>query len=151
MLVQADLAETFRRLAGEGGDGVYRGRPAELVEKQTTTVVIPLPEVIDPPKLSSPPEVKLTVGGSAGYLTEASAAVSMRWGRIRTPWWSFNPELGDYGAAPVALCAPDVPCGAAARQVPARHVSVADQEDRSMLTIVDQRPHAQGHRPAQQE
>jgi hypothetical protein len=47
-------------------------------------------------------EIKLTVGGSAGYLTEGSAAVSMRWGRIRTPWWSFNPELGDYGAAPIA-------------------------------------------------
>lgn len=47
-------------------------------------------------------ELKLTVGGSAGYLTEAGAAVSMRWGRIRTPWWSFNPELGDYGAAPIA-------------------------------------------------
>jgi hypothetical protein len=47
-------------------------------------------------------EVKLTAGGSAGYLTEASASVSMRWGRIRTPWWSFNPELGDYTTAPVA-------------------------------------------------
>jgi hypothetical protein len=47
-------------------------------------------------------ETKLTLGGSAGYLTAASAAVSMRWGRIRTPWWSFNPELGDYSAAPVA-------------------------------------------------
>jgi len=47
-------------------------------------------------------EVKLTVAGSAGYLTEASAALSMRWGRIQTPWWSFNPELGDYSPAPIA-------------------------------------------------
>ncbi|MGQ0835984.1 MAG: lipid A deacylase LpxR family protein [Gammaproteobacteria bacterium] len=47
-------------------------------------------------------ETKLTLGGSAGYLTEGSASISMRWGRIRTPWWSFNPELGDYGAAPIA-------------------------------------------------
>ncbi len=47
-------------------------------------------------------QAKLTVAGSAGYLTEASAAVSLRWGRIETPWWSFNPELGDYTPAPIA-------------------------------------------------
>jgi hypothetical protein len=47
-------------------------------------------------------QTKLTLGGSAGYLTEGSAAISMRWGRIQTPWWSFNPELGDYSPAPVA-------------------------------------------------
>jgi hypothetical protein len=47
-------------------------------------------------------QTKLTLSGSAGYLTEAGAAISMRWGRIDTPWWSFNPELGDYTPAPVA-------------------------------------------------
>lgn len=47
-------------------------------------------------------QVKLTWAGSVGYLTEASAAISMRWGRIQSPWWAFNPELGDYAAAPVA-------------------------------------------------
>lgn len=33
-LVQADLAETFRRIAAEGMDGFYRGRTAELVEAE---------------------------------------------------------------------------------------------------------------------
>jgi hypothetical protein len=47
-------------------------------------------------------QTKLTLAGSAGYLTEASAAISMRWGRLATPWWSFNPELGDYSPAPIA-------------------------------------------------
>ena len=47
-------------------------------------------------------QTKLTVAGSAGYLTEGSAAISMRWGRIQTPWWRFNPELGDYSPAAVA-------------------------------------------------
>jgi len=47
-------------------------------------------------------QTKLTLAASAGYLNEASAAVSIRWGRIATPWWSFNPELGDYSPAPVA-------------------------------------------------
>jgi Uncharacterized protein conserved in bacteria (DUF2219) len=47
-------------------------------------------------------QTKVTLAGSAGYLTEASAAISVRWGRIQTPWWRFNPELGDYSPAPVA-------------------------------------------------
>ena len=46
--------------------------------------------------------MKFTLSGSAGYLTEASAALSMRFGRIQSPWWQFNPELADYMAAPVA-------------------------------------------------
>jgi hypothetical protein len=46
-------------------------------------------------------DVKTTVQGSVGYLTEGSAAISMRVGRFHTPWWSFAPELTDYMAAPV--------------------------------------------------
>jgi hypothetical protein len=45
-------------------------------------------------------DVKTTVSGSVGYLTQTSAAVSLRVGRFDTPWWSFTPELADYIAAP---------------------------------------------------
>jgi hypothetical protein len=45
-------------------------------------------------------EVKTTVQGSVGLLTETSAAMSMRIGRLDTPWWSFASELVDYVAAP---------------------------------------------------
>lgn len=45
-------------------------------------------------------DVKTTVQGSVGYLTETSAAISMRVGRFSSPWWSFAPELRDYIAAP---------------------------------------------------
>ena len=48
------------------------------------------------------PEFKLTAPGSAGFITEGSVALSARWGRIQSPWWSFDPELGDYTSAPVA-------------------------------------------------
>jgi hypothetical protein len=48
-------------------------------------------------------DVKTTLQGSVGYLTEASAAVSVRVGRFDTPWWSFAPELTDYIAAPVPV------------------------------------------------
>lgn len=48
-------------------------------------------------------DVKTTVQGSIGYLTEASVGISMRIGRFDTPWWSFAPELTDYMAAPVPI------------------------------------------------
>jgi hypothetical protein len=48
-------------------------------------------------------DVKATVQGSVGYLTETSAAITMRFGRFDTPWWSFAPELTDYIAAPVPI------------------------------------------------
>ncbi|MBV1881532.1 MAG: lipid A deacylase LpxR family protein [Pseudomonadales bacterium] len=41
-------------------------------------------------------EVKTAIRGSVGYLTDASFGVSGRWGRIRSPWWTFNPQLADY-------------------------------------------------------
>jgi hypothetical protein len=49
-----------------------------------------------------PSEWKLTLSGSGGYLSEAVVAVSGRWGRFDSPWWSFAPELGDYTSAPLA-------------------------------------------------
>ncbi len=42
-------------------------------------------------------EVKSTVQGSIGYITETSLSLSARAGKIRSPWVSFNPELGSYG------------------------------------------------------
>lgn len=42
-------------------------------------------------------EIKTTVQGSVGYLTEASWSLSLRGGQYRTAWSSFNPELVTYG------------------------------------------------------
>lgn len=36
-------------------------------------------------------------GFSVGYLTEAQLGVSARFGRLRTPWWSFNVHGSNYG------------------------------------------------------
>jgi hypothetical protein len=47
-------------------------------------------------------DVKATLQGSVGFLTEMSAALTLRLGRFDTPWWSFAPELTDYIAAPTA-------------------------------------------------
>jgi hypothetical protein len=49
-------------------------------------------------------DLKATYQAHAGYLTEASGAVSFRWGKIQTPWWTFNPELSDpmANASPIA-------------------------------------------------
>jgi len=45
-------------------------------------------------------ELKWRAELSAGYLTEASVAVSGRWGVVNTPWWSFTPERADYISQP---------------------------------------------------
>lgn len=42
-------------------------------------------------------EIKSTVQGSVGYLTEASWSLSVRGGQYHTAWSSFNPELVSYG------------------------------------------------------
>ncbi len=42
-------------------------------------------------------EIKSTVQGSVGYLTEASWSLSVRGGNYQTAWSSFNPELVSYG------------------------------------------------------
>ena len=42
-------------------------------------------------------ELKNTLQGSVGYITEISWSLSTRAGKIRTPWVSFNPELATYG------------------------------------------------------
>lgn len=35
---------------------------------------------------------------SVGYLTEASYGGGFRWGKIRSPWWSFNVDQNPHGA-----------------------------------------------------
>lgn len=64
--------------------------------------------LLTPAENVSRPEIKLTLAGSVGYLTEASAGLSARWGRIQSSWWTFNPELNDYTGPPIA---PELPRG----------------------------------------
>ncbi len=45
-------------------------------------------------------DLKLMIEGSAGFLTEGSVALGLRWGEIRTPWWSSTSEYADYAARP---------------------------------------------------
>lgn len=45
-------------------------------------------------------DVKLALEASVGFLTEASVALGMRWGRIQSPWWSSVSEYADYQARP---------------------------------------------------
>lgn len=61
---------------------------------------------------SSTVDIKTTVQGSVGYLTEASVGISARIGRFSSPWWSAAPEQTDYLGAPlpveVSRSAPEV-------------------------------------------
>lgn len=47
-------------------------------------------------------DLRDSIGVSAGYLTEVTAALSLRLGRVRTPWWTFMPDQADYIALPAA-------------------------------------------------
>lgn len=46
------------------------------------------------------PNLQITgsTGLGVGYLSDLSTAVGMRWGRLRTPWWSLDEDSGKYGA-----------------------------------------------------
>lgn len=48
-------------------------------------------------------ELKDSVAVSAGYLTEVNAALTLRWGSIHTPWWSFVPERAEYMTEPAPV------------------------------------------------
>lgn len=41
-------------------------------------------------------EFSSVVGASVGYITQFSAGLTARWGEFSTPWWSFNPDFGEY-------------------------------------------------------
>jgi hypothetical protein len=45
----------------------------------------------------------LGLEASAGYITEGSAALGIRWGRINSPWWGSVNESANYPALPIPL------------------------------------------------
>ncbi|MCC6209163.1 MAG: DUF2219 family protein [Gammaproteobacteria bacterium] len=48
-------------------------------------------------------EVKWGRDLSLGYQTEVAASLSIRWGRINTPWWSFTPDRVEYVSQPAPV------------------------------------------------
>ena len=41
-------------------------------------------------------QLKTAYEANAGFSTDINASLSWRWGRINTPWWSFNPQHAEY-------------------------------------------------------
>jgi len=41
-------------------------------------------------------ELKTSYEANIGFSTDVNASLSWRWGRIHTPWWSFNPQHSEY-------------------------------------------------------
>jgi hypothetical protein len=48
-------------------------------------------------------EMTVTTRGSVGYLTEGSYGIAARFGNIRTPWWSYNPQIAEYAEKSVPV------------------------------------------------
>lgn len=46
---------------------------------------------------SSHLQATTSLGAGIGYLTDVSASASLRWGRLRTPWWNLDEDSGKYG------------------------------------------------------
>jgi len=49
-----------------------------------------------PRVLHHPLELKFSTEANLGFSTDVGASVSIRWGAIHTPWWSFNPHNAEY-------------------------------------------------------
>ena len=41
-------------------------------------------------------ELKTSLEANVGFSTDVAAGVSWRWGRISSPWWSYNPHQAEY-------------------------------------------------------
>ncbi len=41
-------------------------------------------------------ELKTSLEANIGFSTDAAVGLSWRWGRINTPWWSYNPHQAEY-------------------------------------------------------
>jgi hypothetical protein len=57
-------------------------------------------------------QLKTAYEANAGFSTDINASLAWRWGRINTPWWSFNPQHSEYiklGAPVVARDQPGEP------------------------------------------
>jgi hypothetical protein len=41
-------------------------------------------------------ELKTAYEANVGFSTDVNASISWRWGRINSPWWSYNPQHSEY-------------------------------------------------------
>ncbi len=48
-------------------------------------------------------ELKYRVEGDIGYITEGSATLAARWGRVGNSWWSFAPSRSNYLPQPIRI------------------------------------------------
>jgi len=45
---------------------------------------------------SAQQQLKLEYEGNLGFITDVNAGLSWRWGKIHSPWWTFNPYQSKY-------------------------------------------------------
>lgn len=48
-------------------------------------------------------QLKSSYQASLGYITEASVSLNVRAGRLSSPWWTFTPQLSNYGEKSTAF------------------------------------------------
>lgn len=91
-LIEAREPQGWHRQISEGGEPTVRYSLARLHLSTSR-----------PTGARTQFQLKRAVALSAGYLTEINAAWTMRWGALRTPWWSFVPERAEYMIEPAPV------------------------------------------------
>lgn len=79
----SEKAQGWSNQISQGGEPTFRYTLARLSHFDTNN-----------PHL----QVTGSVGAGVGFLTDASAGISMRYGRLRTPWWNLDEDSGKYGS-----------------------------------------------------
>lgn len=99
-----DLAESLHvkahRLVGDERPNGYQFQISEGGEPTARYVFARHRLITDSVVRGETLQAKSTLNLSAGYLTEASASWTVRWGRIDSAWQGFTPELADYLPSP---------------------------------------------------
>lgn len=79
-------ARGWNNQVSHGGEATFRYRVA--FQRVLRSHIMPAGAAFD---------VIGSVQASLGYITELAWSISARRGKIRSPWWLFNPQLGLYG------------------------------------------------------
>lgn len=81
-LTGSRLANGWQHQISEGGEPTFKYSASWQKHRE-----------LQQPKL----QATALAGFSVGYLSEAQVGLSIRYGRLRTPWWSFNVHSSNYG------------------------------------------------------
>lgn len=98
-LLGTDLCKAMQNLVHEAADGIEaRGWQHQIADGGEPTA---LWRISRQKRLYASPEshrheISVSYDAQLGWATDVGVGISWRWGRIRSPWWSFTPQQTEY-------------------------------------------------------